>query len=79
MRLSASNEQSRTGPNRRQKHYSYDESPNESPQLLEDEPVDIEHAVPMEQNEPVENIEDSDENDSEIFEEGVPDRDQPRE
>ena len=33
------------GP-RRRKHYSFDESVNESPQLIEDEVTDIEEAVP---------------------------------
>lgn len=41
-------------PRRRQKHHSYDESVDEPAKLIEDEPVDIEEATPLEENEPVE-------------------------
>jgi hypothetical protein len=43
-------------PKRRQKHYSYNESVDESAKLIEDEPMDIEKAVPAEENEPLETI-----------------------
>ncbi len=43
-------------PKRRQKHYSYNESVDESTKLIEDEPVDIEKAIPAEANEPLEGI-----------------------
>jgi len=43
-------------PKGRQRHYSYDESVDESAKLIEDEPVDIEKAVPAEENEPLERI-----------------------
>jgi hypothetical protein len=38
------------------KHYSYNESVNESPRLIEDEPVEIEEEIPAEENEPLERI-----------------------
>ncbi len=44
-------------PKRRQKHYSYNESVDESTKLVEDEPVDVEKAVPAEENEPLQGIE----------------------
>ncbi len=44
-------------PKRRQKHYSYNESVDESTKLIEDEPVDVEKAVPAEENEPLQRIE----------------------
>jgi hypothetical protein len=43
-----------TVPKKRQKHHSYDESVDEPAKLIEDEAVDIEEAVPLEENEPVE-------------------------
>jgi hypothetical protein len=44
-------------PKRRQRHYSYDESVDEPPKLIEDEPVEIEEEVPAEENEPLERVE----------------------
>jgi len=55
-------------PKRRQKHYSYNESVDESAQLIEDEPMDIEKAVPGEENEPVEKIEKDSTPDTPAFE-----------
>ena len=46
-------------PKRRQKHYSYNECVDESAKLIEVEPVDIEKAVPAEENKPLERIESS--------------------
>ncbi len=43
-------------PKRRRKHYPYNECVDESAKLIEDEPVDIEQAVPAEENEPLERI-----------------------
>jgi len=48
----------RWAPKRPKPRRSYDESTNEAPQLLEDEPVDIEEEAPAVENEPVEQIED---------------------
>lgn len=56
-------------PRRRQKHYSYNESVNEPANLIEDEPVDIEEAVPAEENEPIESIERDTTRDTSVFEE----------
>jgi len=56
-------------PKRRQKHYSYNECVDESAKLIEDEPVDIEKAVPAEENEPVEKIEKDSTSDTPAFEE----------
>ena len=69
MQFSRGNKQRRAGPKRREKHYSYDESLNEAPQLLEDEPTDIEQEIPVEENEPVEHIEEAEESPSSVFEE----------
>lgn len=56
-------------PKRRQKHYSCNESVDESTKLIEDEPVDIEKAVPAEENEPLQRIEKDDTADTPAFEE----------
>ncbi len=56
-------------PKRRQKHYSYDESVDESAKLIEDEPVDIENAVPADENEPLQRIEKDGTADTPAFEE----------
>jgi hypothetical protein len=56
-------------PKRRQKHYSYNEYVDESAKLIEDEPVDIEKALPAEENEPVEKIEKDSASDTPAFEE----------
>jgi hypothetical protein len=45
------------GPKRR-RHYAFDESANESGPAIEAEPTDVQAAVPNDQNEPVERIED---------------------
>lgn len=67
------------GPKRKEKHYAYDESVDEPAPLLEDQPVDIERAVPAEENEPVETIEDAGDSTSPIFDEGLPSHDEPHE
>jgi hypothetical protein len=56
-------------PKRRDKHYSYDESVNESAKLIEDEPVEIQGSVPVEEKRPIENIEAEDKPESPLFEE----------
>jgi len=56
-------------PKRRQKHYSYNESVDESAKLIEDELVDIEKAVPAEENEPLERIDKDTTPDTPAFEE----------
>ena len=48
---------------------SYSEGENESPQLIENEPVDMERDVPEEDNEPVEREERQEKPDTPIFEE----------
>jgi hypothetical protein len=71
MQFSTGKKRSRAGPKRKDKHYSYDESVDEAAKLLEDEPVEIEHAIPAEENEPVEHVEEAEEG-SAAFEEGPP-------
>lgn len=44
----------RPSPKQPQRHYPYDENVNESGKLIDDEPVEIEHAVPEDEREPVE-------------------------
>ena len=56
-------------PKRRDKHYSYDDNVNEPAQLIDDEPVEIEHEVPAEDKRPIENIEKEDSSEPPIFEE----------
>jgi len=56
-------------PKKRAKHYSYDENVNESPELIEDEAVDIEASIPAEENEPIETIDQDEEKVSSVFEE----------
>ncbi len=55
-------------PKRSRRHYSYDESLDEPPRLLADEPVEVERETPAEESESVEGTE---ENNSEppVFEE----------
>ena len=48
---------------------SCSEGENESPRLIENEPVDIEREIPEEDNEPVEREESQDKPDAPIFEE----------
>jgi hypothetical protein len=57
------------GPKKRDRHHSYDESLDEPPKLIEDEPVEIEGAVPAEENPSVENGDEKKEPDSAAFEE----------
>ena len=59
----------RTIPKQRQKHHSYDESVDEPAKLIEDEPVDIEEAVPLEENEPVEGTDEKNDERPPVFEE----------
>jgi hypothetical protein len=42
------------GPKKRDRHYSYDESLDEAPKLIEQEAVEVEEAVPADENESVE-------------------------
>ena len=56
-------------PKRRDKHYSYDDNVNEPAKLIDDEPVEIEHEVPVEDKQPIENIEKEDPSEPPIFEE----------
>jgi len=44
-------------PKRQQRHYSYDESVNEPPKLIADEPTDVEGETPSEENQPIESVE----------------------
>jgi len=62
-------QQTKDGPKKRDRHHSYDESLDEPPKLIEDEPVEIEEAVPAEENPSVENSDEKKEPDSAAFEE----------
>lgn len=44
------------GPKNREKHYSYDESVDEAPELIESESVEIEAEIPSDDNEPIEDV-----------------------
>jgi hypothetical protein len=54
---------------RRQKHYSYDESLDESGKLIADEPAEIETETPMEERESIERIESEQPREPPAFEE----------
>ncbi len=56
-------------PKRRQKHYSYNESVDESAKLIEDESADIEKGVPADEKEPLERIDKDITPDTPAFEE----------
>ncbi len=44
------------GPRMQKKHYSYDESVDESAKLIEDEPAEVEAEIPADESAPIENI-----------------------
>jgi hypothetical protein len=76
-----SSKQSPAGPRRRGRYDRDDESLDEAPRLLEEEPGDIEQANPVDEvdeNESVEEIEDAEENMT-VFDEGPPGHDEPHE
>jgi len=56
-------------PKRRRRHYSYDESLDESAKLIADEPVEVEKEAPAEESEPVETAEQDDSGAPPAFEE----------
>lgn len=56
-------------PKKRQRHYSYDESLDESAKLIADEPVEVEEESPAEENEPIERAERDDSEGPPAFEE----------
>jgi hypothetical protein len=57
MRVRPDSRKNGSEPKRRQRHYSYDESVNESAKLIEDEPVDIEHKAPADENQSEQSVE----------------------
>lgn len=57
------------GPKQRDKHYSYDESLDEAPKLIESETVEIEAEVPCDTSEPVEGVTQEEEKLPPVFEE----------
>ena len=67
MRLSADTVTS--GPKRRDKRYSYDESIDEPGKLIEEEAVEIEQEIPAEEKRPIERIEEDGAPGSPAFEE----------
>lgn len=80
MQSSTHSKESQSGPRRRGRHDRHDGSPDEAPQLLDDEPADIEQADPLEEeNETVEEIEDTEESASRVFDEGSSSHDEPHE
>ena len=57
------------GPRKQNTHYSRDENVDESAKLIEDEPTEIEKELPSNENEPMQNLEDSDKSEPPLFEE----------
>ena len=56
------------GPKLREKHHSFDESVDEPARLIEDEVVDIEQEIPVEENEPLQRIDESEKSEAPAFE-----------
>ncbi len=56
-------------PKRRRRRHSYDESVDESPKLLENEPVAMETETPAEDNQPIERAEQDETSIAPAFEE----------
>jgi hypothetical protein len=56
------------GPKKRNRHYSYDESLDEAPKLIDDEAVEVEEAVPADENEAIERDNENNRPDSAAFE-----------
>jgi hypothetical protein len=69
MKAATTLERCATIPKRRRKHYSYDESVDEPATLIEEEPVEVEHEIPAEENEPLQTIENDSDRDAPAFEE----------
>lgn len=55
-------------PKKRQRHHSYDESVDEPAKLIESDAVDIEEAVPLEENESVEGADEKNDEQPPAFE-----------
>jgi hypothetical protein len=68
MQITAENHSSTIGPKHREKH-PYNENVDEPAKLIDDETVEIERELPLENNEPVERIEDDDTSKPPAFEE----------
>jgi len=79
MQSSKCSQQSQAGPRRRGRHDRHDENLDGAPRLLDDEPADIEQAIQVEEDEPVEEIQDAEESASRAFDEGAPSDDEPHE
>ena len=62
-------EKNRGGPKKKDKHYSYNESVDETAKLIDAEPVEVEAEVPMEENEPIESTQEKDNPTPPLFEE----------
>ena len=56
-------------PKKKDKHYSYNESVDETAKLIDAEPVEVEAEVPAEENEPVEGTQEEDKPAPPLFEE----------
>ncbi len=61
--------QMKTGPKKREKHHSFDETVDEPAKLIEDETVAIETEAPIEENEPVEDSAEDQDKETSAFEE----------
>jgi hypothetical protein len=56
------------GPKKRDRHYSYNEGLDEAPKLIEDESVEVEEAVPADENEAIERDDENEKPDAPAFE-----------
>jgi hypothetical protein len=64
----ARKQMNRADPKKRNRRYSYDESLDEAPKLIDDEAVEVEKAVPADENEAVERHVDNKKPDPPVFE-----------
>jgi hypothetical protein len=65
---STSDGKKKTGPKRPARRYSYNESVDEAPELIEDEAVSIEREAPADDTEPIEGVEEKDKPIPPVFE-----------
>jgi hypothetical protein len=62
-------QKNRGGPKEKDKHYTYNESVEETAKLIDAEPVEVEAEVPAEENEPIESTQEKDNPAPLLFEE----------
>jgi hypothetical protein len=69
MQITAENHSSTIGPKQREKHQPHNKNVDEPAKLIDEEAVEIERELPLDDNEPIESIEDDDTSTPPAFEE----------